>query len=220
MSFCVCILCMKNLLVLISVALLGAGCGGKVVLEAGSGAGGAGGGSTGSGNTSSGTTTASSSSGSGGGSVKSACELVCQVLTQSGCTDAGCVGACVNESNSPSCGEIFAAWIQCGAQNLDGIANCGLPAACAAYEQKYLDCSQTPGCESQTCGVGSDGSCFCGLKCNGIAYESQCYLMPGNTSTCLCNMNGMPVGKCEGKGEACDIFSNCCAGILFGNGGP
>lgn len=197
------------------LALFG-GCGGKVVLEPGEGTGGMG--SSSSGMTSSGSSGNTSGS-SSGGTVKSDCELICEALIQNGCSDQSCADACVQESTKPVCGERFSEWIHCSVQNLGSIMGCTLPFECAAIEQSYFDCTQMTGCDNQTCGMGSDGSCFCGAQCNGIYYESQCYTDPGGTSTCVCNINGMPVEKCADAKPICDIQSNCCAGVFFGNGG-
>ena len=64
-----------------------------------------------------------------------------------------------------------------------------------------------------TCSGAPDGSCDCGGVCGVGDVKVTCFTTPGGGATCLCNLNGKDVGKCEssGSGFPCDFGSGCCA---------
>ena len=72
-------------------------------------------------------------------------------------------------------------------------------------------------CSDQSCFVGSDGFCGCEITCSGKLFSTRCQPVAGG-ALCECNIDGMPVAKCDDKAAICDVFLSCC-GAFFGQSG-
>ncbi len=203
----------------------GAGCGGKVVIEAGQGGAGQGGSSTTTSTTNvtatTGPTTVTSgvTSGAGGGSVQSNCEIVCGALAQQSCGSQDCLGQCIVASSSEPCGGEAAAWIECAAKNAAEIKDCVLPLACAALEAAFNECDSQPGCGPQSCAADDNGGCACAVECSGTTFEAACEPLGNDKSACTCFIDGNPIDKCMNPSNSCDVSGSCCGDVFFSDSG-
>jgi hypothetical protein len=221
----------------LSVVFVGAGCGGKVVIDTGEGGSGQGGSASSGGTTTTNTTTSGSmtsgvtSGGSmtsgvtsgGGGNITTNCEAFCKVATSNGCVGKSCFESCYVTSEQPPCGASFALWIDCIVKNADAIMGCSMPPACVDYESKYLACSQGGDCGPQSCVADDTGGCACVAKCSTGEYEASCQPSANGGSVCSCFINGMIVGECDNPSLSCDVSGSCCGDIFFekpGGGDP
>lgn len=209
-----------------ALALLTA-CGGRVILDAGEvGAGGAGSstssgsGQTGSGSTGSGQTSTGSTGTGTSNDVNATCQVVCDAIEKGGCPTPDCAKDCMNSyATAGDCADEFAALVFCYGDHLDALVKCGEPIACQSLKDAYNNCQSSTGeCTPQTCVGDGTGSCSCSVACGPNKYSADCKATPGGQQ-CLCNLNGMPVGKCTDV-NVCDIYKGCCGLYLFGMGGP
>jgi hypothetical protein len=195
-----------------ALALVLVACGGKVVIDAGDGSGGAGG-SSGS--------SSSTGTGMGGGDPQSLCDKACEKMnTVPGCAQPECASLCFTEyQKSGPCQSLFLDVTTCIAENA-GIGGSCTGQPCDGVLQDYEAClnGSTSSCETGLCSSGSDGSCSCSGKCNGSSVSAACFPSADGALTCVCNVGGMDVGKCEppgGSGFPCDITGGCCAAYFF-----
>jgi hypothetical protein len=207
------------MLVLVGALAIGAGalgaCGGKVVVDSGGNGGEGGVGTTNTTNTTTnGTSTASTAS---GGGAMSLCTQACAALDQvPGCSDGSeCTEGCLDEwSKGGPCADLFLVAVACVIDNA-GVGGICTSDVCVPLANDYENCvtGGGNGCTGGDCAGSSDGTCQCSGSCNGNAVEASCFADPGQTSTCLCKVNGIEIGKCQSSFGTfpCDIEVGCCA---------
>ncbi|WP_437689235.1 hypothetical protein [Sorangium sp. So ce176] len=98
---------------------------------------------------------------------------------------------------------------------------CGFepPDACRDEIDALEACTALHGCGGQLCqgGGGAEGeTCGCVSTCQGKRYETQCDTLAGGDTTCVCLVDDVEVGTCEGESAtACGVKESCCQTEYF-----
>ncbi|WP_433932164.1 hypothetical protein AB3662_46905 [Sorangium cellulosum] len=95
----------------------------------------------------------------------------------------------------------------------------GAPDACDEEAEAVTACSELHGCGGELCegGGGAEGeTCVCASPCQGKRYETRCETPAGGDTTCVCLVDGVEVGTCEGESAtACGVKESCCQAEYF-----
>jgi hypothetical protein len=109
----------------------------------------------------------------------------------------------------PDCQALFYDAVVCMTNNASS-QWCEEAPACKPLIDAFIECADPSTCSGAGCSVGPDGSCQCGLQCDGLEYIATCKPQPGG-AVCECYVNASLVGKCDSSSPDCDPYFGCCS---------
>jgi hypothetical protein len=188
-------------LTFLALALLTASCGGKVFVDGPTTSGGSGG-----------------SSSSGGGDP-TACDALCNTLSERSCVGSGCMAWCSGAvASAGSCLDKLNAAIACEQAALaklpDAPNACIQVGTCDTEFNAYETCIVNPKCgATQYSGNFPSFECITKAICNDTEAVADC---DNQTGQCTCSLEGKPVGTCQNDSPfACDLYLGCCGPLIF-----
>jgi hypothetical protein len=168
--------------------------------------------------------------GDGGGEVEGpfagACEQLCEVLSQIGCSSwPNCETECPDALGAPDeCEQAFGDMLQCWLDNKEDFACTPFqvlpPFVCNNFEAAFQEClaGQNSGfadqCEGQVCNS-TDAACSCKTFCDASEFKAACSVQAGEVWACSCYDDDQLLGTCTQELVGCDNFAGCCAAFFY-----